>query len=147
MSSLVLNRRARFDYELLETFEAGLVLTGPEVKSIKAGKAHLNGAFVLFQNGELWLKGAHVHAYPPAAQVNPADPDRDRKLLLTKRELKHLIGSTQIKGLTLIPLSIYLKGGLIKVSFALGKGKKQYEKRDAIKAREIDRSLREHGDY
>lgn len=144
MPTLAINKSARFDYDLLETFEAGLVLTGPEVKSVKAGSVQLKGAFLDIRGTTLWLKNAHISKYPPAAGAQKEyDPTRDRKALVHKRELKRLIGKKKSEGLTFIPVSIYLKGNLIKLKFAVARGKKKYEKREAIKKRDIERQLRE----
>lgn len=142
--AIVVNKQARFDYDLLETFEAGLVLTGPEVKSVKAGSVQLKGAFLDIRGNSLWLKNAHISKYPPAAGAQKEyDPTRDKKVLVHKHELNKLIGKKKSDGLTLIPVSIYLKGDLIKLEFAVARGKKKYEKREAIKKRDIERQLRE----
>lgn len=143
MPTLAINKKARFDYELLETLEGGLKLTGAEVKSAKLGHAQLKGAFLHMHNGELWLKGAYIAAYKPAGRQDDYDPYRDRKVLVHKRELKRLIGKRQADGLTIVPLSLYTKTGLIKLEFAVGRGKKQYEKRETIKKRDVQRALRE----
>ncbi len=143
MSTLAVNKKAKFDYEILDTHEAGLVLTGPEVKSVKAGQVQLKGAFLHIKNGELWLKNAFIAKYKPAASYQEDyDAQRDRKVLVHKRELKRLIGKKQAEGLTIVPLSIYTKGNLIKLQFAVARGKKKYEKRETIKKRDVDRQLR-----
>ncbi|HAU66278.1 TPA: SsrA-binding protein [Candidatus Uhrbacteria bacterium] len=144
MSTLTINKKARFDYEILETFEGGLRLTGSEVKSIKAGHAQLKGAFLHIQGSELWLKGAFVQAYKPAGIQEEYDPYRDRKVLVHRREINRLMGKRQTKGLTIIPLSVYTKGDLVKLEFALGRGKKKYEKRETLKKRDIQKQMREH---
>lgn len=145
MKLLALNKRAKFDYELLEKFEAGLVLTGPEVKSAKAGSVQLKGSFLDIRGGQLWLKNAHITPYAPAASAQKDyDPTCDRKVLVHKRELKRLIGKKKMEGLTLVPVCLYLKNNLVKLEFAVAKGKKQYEKRETIKKREVDRQIREH---
>lgn len=145
MKILAINKRAQFDYELLEIFEAGLVLTGPEVKSAKAGSVQLKGAFLDIRAQELWLKNAHISAYKPAAGIQTDyDPTRDRKVLVHKRELKRLIGKKKEEGLTLIPVRMYIKQQLVKLEFAVARGKKKYEKRETIKKRDIDRQIREH---
>ncbi len=141
--SLAENKRARFDYELLDKLEGGLVLEGREVKSIKGGHVQLKGSFLMIRNGELWLKNAHVSAYGPAGN-RLYDPTRDRKVLIHKRELRRLIGKVQQEGMTLVPLAIYSKTGLVKLEFALARGKKKYEKREAIKKREVARTIKEH---
>lgn len=144
MKTLAVNKRARFDYDLQETFEGGLVLTGPEVKSAKAGSVQLKGAFLDIRSGELWLKNAHISRFGPAAGAQKEyEPDQDRKVLVHKREMKRFIGKKQAEGFTLVPLSIYLKGNLVKLEFAIGKGKKKFEKRDAIKKRDVDRHMRQ----
>jgi SsrA-binding protein len=143
MPTLAVNKKAKFDYEILDTIEAGLVLTGAEVKSIKAGSVQLKGAFLHIKDNELWLKNAYVAPYKPAGDSADYDPYQDRKVLVHKRELKKLIGKRQSEGLTIVPLSLYTKGNLIKLDFALARGKKKYEKRDAIKKRDVDRRLRE----
>lgn len=144
MKLLSLNKRAKFDYDLQEKFEAGLVLTGPEVKSAKAGSVQLKGAFLDVRGGQLWLKNAHISKYAPAASAQKEyDPARDRKVLVHKREIKRLIGKRKVEGLTLVPVCLYLKHNLVKLEFSIGKGKKQFEKRDAIKKRDVDRQIRE----
>jgi len=147
MPSLATIPRAKYDYHILETYEAGLVLTGYEVKAIKTGLISLKGSYVAIKNEEVWLINAFIPPYQP--KNTPADyqPDRTRKLLLNKKEIKGLIGRSKQKGLTLIPLRVYTKKGKIKLGFALGRGKKQFDKRRKIKEREnkrtIDRALRE----
>ena len=143
MSTLAVNKKARFDYEILETLEGGLRLTGPEVKSAKAGHAQLKGVFLHIQGAELWLKGAFIGAYKPAGIQEEYDANRDRKVLVHRRELVRLMGKRQTEGYTIIPLSLYTKGDLVKLEFAVARGKKQFEKRDSIKKREVDRNLRE----
>lgn len=135
---LASNRRARHDYEILETFEAGLRLSGTEVKAARNGKVQLKDSFVEVRNGEAWLVGAHISPYSHGNRENHP-PERDRKLLLRKRQIDRLFGRSQLKGQTVIPLSVYLKGNWIKVEVALAQGKKQYDKREAIKGRELDR--------
>lgn len=142
MPTLAVNKKARFDYEILDTFEGGLKLTGAEVKSIKAGHIQLKGAFLHIQNGELILKGSFVAPYKPAGNQEDYDSGADRKVLVHKRELNRLVGKKQVEGLTIVPLSVYTKGGLIKLEFAVAKGKKKYEKRDALKKRDVDRDIR-----
>lgn len=144
MKLLAINKRAKFDYDLQDKFEAGLVLTGPEVKSAKAGSVQLKGAFLDIRGGQLWLKNAHISKYAPAASAQKEyDPARDRKALVHKRELKRLIGKQKTEGLTLVPVCLYLKNNLVKMEFAVGKGKKKYEKRDALKKRDVDRDIRQ----
>lgn len=144
MKLLAVNKRAKFDYDLVETYEAGLVLTGPEVKSAKAGSVQLKGAFLDIRSEELWLKNSHISKYAPAASAQKEyDPARDRKVLVRKRELKRLIGKRKAEGLTLVPVSLYVKHNLVKLEFAVARGKKKYEKREAIKKRDVERHLRE----
>ncbi|MDD3285616.1 MAG: SsrA-binding protein SmpB [Patescibacteria group bacterium] len=146
MPTLANNRRASFDYDLLENYEAGLVLFGHEAKSAKAGHVNLSGAYVSLRSGsdgsELWLVGAHISPYRFAGQIPDYSPTRERKLLLNKKEIAHLIGKTQEKGLTLVPVKMYTKRSFVKLEFALGKGKKKYDKRESIKKRELDRQIR-----
>ena len=139
------NRRASFDYELLETFEAGLVLTGSEVKSLRKGGGSLSEAFARVRGGEVWLEGMHVQPYQQAS-YNNHDPLRSRKLLLKRREIRDITKGLERQGLTLVPTRLYFKDGWAKVSVALGRGKKLYDKRrDQAKKdaqRQIDRALK-----
>ena len=135
------NRKARFDYEILETFEAGLVLSGPEVKSIKNGRMNLAGCYINIHDGELYLIGASIAPYQPKNQPADYDPARSRKLLLHKKEIMSLLGKIQQKGLTLVPLKVYNKGRRIKLEFAIVRGKKKYDKRAVISKRESERSI------
>jgi SsrA-binding protein len=141
MKTLARNKRTRFDYEILQTFEAGLVLQGQEVKSIKLGHASLKGSYVTFIGEELFLKNATISPYKFAGKLTGYDPTRSRKILVHKKELASLRGKTQTQGLTLVPLSVYTKRGLVKLSFALAKGKKRYDKRETIKRREDERAI------
>ncbi len=141
MTTLAENRKARFDYEILNTFEAGLVLSGAEVKSIKNGRMNLTGSYINFHNGELYLIGAFIAPYQPKNQPTNYDPSRSRKLLLRKKEIISLIGKIKPKGLTLIPLKVYNKGRRIKLEFAVARGKKQYDKREVIAKREAARKI------
>lgn len=142
MAALTVNKRASYDYDILEKFEGGLMLTGAEVKSVKGGHAQLKGAFLEIHNGELWLKNAHISKYAPEGD-KPYDPSRNRKVLVHRRELKRLTGKAQTDGLTIVPLSVYTRGSLVKLEFALARGKKRFEKRETIKKREIERDLRQ----
>jgi SsrA-binding protein len=130
------NRRARHDYDILETYEAGMVLVGSEVKSLREGKAQLRDSFARVQDGEVWLYGVHIPPYAFANGFGAADPDRRRKLLLNRREIGELFRHTSQDSLTLIPLSIYFKDGRAKVDLALARGRKTYDKRHAIAARD-----------
>jgi SsrA-binding protein len=135
------NRKARFHYHILEKFEGGLVLVGSEVKSLRDGKADLADSYAEVKNGELWLVNCHIAPYSGANQFNH-EPMRPRKVLMHRREIDRLMGKVQEKGLTLVPLSLYFKGGRAKVDLGLGKGKKAFDKRETIKRRESDRELR-----
>jgi len=141
MTMFAENRKARFDYEILETFEAGLVLSGAEVKSIKNDRMNLTGSYLNFHNSELYLIGAFIAPYQPKNQPTDYDPYRSRKLLLHKKELVSLIGKIKPRGLTLIPLKAYNKGRRIKLEFAVARGKKQYDKREVIMKREVARKI------
>jgi len=136
------NRRGRFEYEIVDTFEAGIVLVGPEVKSLREGHANLGDAFATVHRGELWLEKLHISAYEAATRANPSDPQRRRKLLLHRREIDRLKGRIAEKGLTLIPLSVYFLRGRAKVELALARGKHQHDKRETIRRREGDREAR-----
>ena len=138
--SIARNPRARHDYHLLETWEAGLVLTGTEVKSLRAGKASLGEAYAHVRNGEVWLEGLSISAYLPGSYNNPP-PARSRKLLLHTQEIRKLIGGTSRKGLTIVPLELYFKDGIAKVAIALAKAKKQHDKREELKRRVAEREL------
>ncbi len=140
-SAIVQNRRARHDYEVLDTFEAGIALVGPEVKSLRAGKANLSDAYAVVSRGEVILKSLHISPYPQAARENP-DPRRDRKLLLHRGEIAKLGGQVAERGLTLVPLSIYWKEGRAKVELALARGRQRHDKRQAIRKREEEREVR-----
>lgn len=143
---LASNRKARHDYEILDTFEAGLVLTGTEIKSIRQGKINLKDGFVSIHQGEAWIKGVHISPYEQGNLFNH-DSLRNRKLLLHKREIIKLDQESQQKGLTLIPLKVYLVRGKAKLLFGLARGKNKYDKRHALKnqqaKRDIDRALKE----
>lgn len=136
MKKIAINRRARFDYEILETFEAGLVLKGYEVKSIKTGRISIKGAFVTIRGEELYLTNANIPLYQHAGKINDYEPTASRKLIMHKKEIKQLIGKARTEGLTLVPLSVYNKRRLIKLEFAIAKGKKKRDKREDIKKRE-----------
>lgn len=133
------NKKAFYDYEILETFEAGLVLIGQEVKSIKNSRISLKGSYIIIRNNELFLIGAKIPAYQPKNAPKDYDEERFRKLLLKKTEIKYLIGKSKQKGLTLMPLKVYNKNNRIKIEFGIAKGKKKYDKRDVMKKREFKR--------
>lgn len=134
------NKKATHEYHVLETFEAGVVLAGPEVKSVRAGKVSLAEAFARVENGEVWLHGLHISPYEPASRWN-ADPIRPRKLLLQRRQIRKLIGATQEQGYTLVPLDLYIRAGYVKLTLALARGKKLYDKREALKRKESQREM------
>jgi SsrA-binding protein len=134
------NRRARHDYHLVERFEAGLVLTGTEVKSLRQGQATLQRAFADIRDGELWLVGAHIPEYAQGNLANH-DPDRDRKLLLKRREIDSLLGKVQERGLTLVPTKLYFKDGRAKIELALARGKDVRDKRRDIAERDARRQI------
>lgn len=135
------NRQARYLYEILETYEAGIQLTGTEVKSIREGKVNLQDGYALIRNGEAWLLNAHISPYTGSGQYFNHEPRRTRKLLLHRQEIRKLIGKVEQQGLTLVPLKMYLKRGLVKVSIALGKGKKLHDKREDLKRRQDQRDI------
>jgi SsrA-binding protein len=135
------NRQARYLYEILETYEAGIQLTGTEVKSIREGKVNLQDGYALVRNGEAWLINMHISPYSGSGQYFNHEPRRTRKLLLHRQEIRKLIGKVEQQGLTLVPLRMYLKRGLVKVSIALGKGKKLHDKREDMKRRQDQRDI------
>ena len=139
-SSIARNKRARFDYEILETWEAGIVLTGTEVKSLREGKANIGDAYGVVRDGEIYLINMHVSPYERGGYANH-EPDRTRKLLLHRKEIRRLIGAVERQGLTLIPLELYFKNGVAKVTIALGKGKKLHDKRDTERRRDAEREM------
>lgn len=142
MPTYAKNKKARFDYEILETIEAGLVLSGMEVKAVRSGQAKLTGGYVTFHKGAPMLTNAHIPLYKYAGIVPGYQPDQSRKLLLSAKEIAYLRGKSQEKGLTIVPLSLYTKGSRIKVEIGIARGKKQFDKRQTIKKRETDRELR-----
>jgi SsrA-binding protein len=138
--SIATNRRARHDYEILETVEAGLVLRGTEVKSLRDSQVTFKDAYATIRNDEAWLRGCHINPYSHGTDANH-DPERDRKLLLHRREINRLSGRIAERGLTLIPLRLYLKGGRVKLELGLARGRKTHDKRSAIKEREVRREM------
>lgn len=132
------NKKARFEFFILETFEAGLVLKGTEIKSVRSGQISLQEAYVRTNGAEIWLIGAHIAPYEHASAFQH-DPKRDRKLLMHKKEIRKLYDEVRIKGMTLVPIRVYLKGGRAKLEIGLAKGKKQYDKRESIKERDVER--------
>ncbi len=141
MSNLATNKRAHFDYEILETFEAGLVLLGTEVKSIKSGRAKLDGGYVIVRGGEAYLVNTTIPAFQPINTAKNYDPERPRKLLLSQKELKKIETETDKQGLTAVALSLYNKNRHLKLSFGLARGKKKADKRESIKARDVKREI------
>lgn len=135
------NRKARHEFEILEVFEAGMVLKGPEVKSLRDGKTSFQDAFARVERGEMWLHSLHISPYEQANRFNE-DPVRPRKLLLNAHEIRRLVGKVEEKGLTLVPLEIYFVRGRTKVELALARGKKLHDKRDALKNRQLEREAR-----
>jgi SsrA-binding protein len=135
------NRQARFQYEILETYEAGIQLVGTEVKSIRAGKVNLKDGFALLRNGEVLLMNVHISPHHTTSQIFNHDPRRTRKLLLRKDEIRKLLGKVEQQGLTLVPLKMYLKRGWVKVDIALARGKKLHDKRDDIRKRQDQRDM------
>jgi SsrA-binding protein len=141
MADILSNPKARRDYHILETYEAGIVLKGTEVKALRAGKGQLSDAFARVENGQVFLYNAHIDEYS-FGNLQNHQPKAARKLLLHKAEIRKLFGQASVKGHALVPLSFYWKSGKVKVSLGLGKGKVQYDKRDDIKKRDSDRELK-----
>ncbi|MDY6785072.1 MAG: SsrA-binding protein SmpB [Cyanobacteriota bacterium] len=135
------NRQARYLYEILETYEAGISLSGSEVKSIRAGRVNLRDAYGLIRNGEAWLLNAHISPYQASSQYFNHEPRRTRKLLLKRKEISKLVGKLEQQGLTLVPLKMYFKRGWVKLSLGLGRGKKLHDKREAVRERQDKREM------
>lgn len=140
-ASLAQNKKAYHDYNILETIEAGIVLTGTEIKSVRASRINLKDGYAQIRNGEAWLMNVHISEYDQGNRFNH-DPLRARKLLLHKKEINKLIGETGQQGITLIPLKVYLKNGFAKVLLGVAKGKHEYDKRETIKRRDQEREIR-----
>lgn len=144
VKNIATNRKARHDYHIDDTYEAGLVLTGTEIKSIRAGRVNLRDSYATLKEGELWLMNTHIAPYDQGSYTNH-EPRRPRKLLMHRREINRIAGKIQEKGFTLVPLRLYLKNNLAKVELGLARGKKQYDKRAALREketrREIDRAV------
>jgi SsrA-binding protein len=140
--TVTVNRKARFDYEILETFEAGVVLTGTEIKAIREGKANLSDAYARPENGELWLHNAHIAQYSSGSRYNH-EPTRSRKLLMHKDQIRDLARQVSERGMTLVPLKLYLKKHRAKVELGLARGRKRYDKRRAITERDRQREAQE----
>ncbi len=136
------NRKARHDYEILDTFEAGIALQGSEVKSIRSGKAQIRDAYARIEDGEIWVHMVHIPPYEQAVGFGAHNPDRPKKLLMHRMEIERLKGKSQHGSLSLVPLSIYFKGGKAKMELALAKGRKTYDKRHELAARDAERDLR-----
>lgn len=143
MPNITVNKFAKSDYELQDSFEGGLILNGAEVKSAKSGNMKLQGAFLVIQKNELFLKNAHIGKYRPAGIQEDYDPTRTRKILIHKKELRKIVEKKQAQGLTIVPIRVYTKDGLVKIEFALARGKKKHEKRASIKKRDLDRRVKE----
>lgn len=144
MPTLATNKQGLYDHAVIDEIEAGIVLTGPEVKSVKHSQINLKGSYIsIDQKDEIWLIGAHISSYKPAAAIQTNyKPDRKRKLILKKKEIDFLRGKEKEKGLTILPISVYTKGSLIKIKLGLVKGKKKKDKREIIKKRDSDREIR-----
>ena len=144
--ALATNRRARYDYFISETFEAGMVLLGSEIKSAREGRINIAEGYVYLKNGEAWLENANIAAYAPAGEHGQHDPTRPRKLLLSKKQLRYLDDMTHRDGLTVVPLKVYIRNRVAKLQIGLAKGKRQVDRRNSIKERdakrEIDRAMR-----
>jgi SsrA-binding protein len=136
--NVTVNRKARYEYEILQVYEAGIVLLGTEVKALREGKANLVDSYGLLKDNEVWLMGAHISEYTQG-NINNHDPTRTRKLLMNRSEIRKLIGKVKEKGLTLVPLRIYFKKGRVKIEIALAKGKKVHDKRETIAKRDFNR--------
>jgi SsrA-binding protein len=147
MPILAVNKRAGFDYEVLDKYEAGLVLFGHEVKSVRAGNVNLKAAYITLKNDgarlpEAYLLNAHISLYKYASTIKDYDPTRSRKILLKSKEINYLMGKSKEQGLTLVPLRIYTKNRFLKLEFALARGKKKYDKREDLKKKDLDRESR-----
>ena len=142
MITIIENKKAYFNYQILEKFKAGIVLQGQEVKSIKSGKISLRGSFVVLRGEEVFLIGANIPPYQPKNAPKNYNPQRSRKLLLKKSEIRHLIGKAKQRGLTMVPLKVYTDKGKIKLEFGIVRGKKKVDKRELIKKREVEREIK-----
>ena len=142
-TAIATNRRARHEYEIEQTFEAGIALVGSEVKTLRSGKASLQDAYGVVNRGEIWVYGLHIPEYPQASILNH-EPARARKLLLHKKEIGKLAAKTQQQGYTLVPLKLYFKGNKVKVELALARGRRKWDKREAIAKREATREMAKH---
>jgi SsrA-binding protein len=138
---VVSNRKALHDYFIIDRYEAGIALRGTEVKSLRAGSANLQDGYAIVRNGEVWLVGMHISPFEKG-NINNHEPKRDRKLLLHKQEIRRLVGKISEQGLTLVPLKVYFKKNIAKVELGIARGKKSYDKREAIAKRDVERQLR-----
>ena len=138
--TITVNRKAYHDYHILESLEAGIALTGTEIKSIRAGRVNIRDAYARPEGGELWLVNAHIAAYQPGSHYNH-EPNRPRKLLLHRRQIDELAGMVMQKGLTLVPLKLYIKGGVAKLELGVARGKRLHDKREAMARRETEREI------
>ena len=142
MPTLTTNKKALHNYQVLEKHEAGIILTGAEVKSVKGGQINLAGSYISTRDNALWLVNCHISPYKMASTQQGYNPTHDRKLLLKRKEISSLIGTLSAKGLTVLPISVYTKGSLVKLEIGVCRGKKQFDKREIIKKRDTDRSIR-----
>ncbi len=142
MTKFADNPKIRFDYEIIEHLTAGLALSGSEVKSIRHGKISLAGAFVAVRGNEVYLVNANIEPYQPKNILGEYDPMRPRKLLVSKKELETLVNAEESKGLTIVPISVYNKGRFLKIDIGIGRGKKKFDKRQAIKKRDVERDIK-----
>src|SRR6266699_6798276 len=143
ISVIATNRRARHDYDIEQTYEAGIALVGSEVKTLRSGKASLQDSYGVINRGEVWVYGLHIPEYPQASMLNH-EPTRARKLLMHRKEIAKLAAKTQQQGYTLVPMRLYFKGNKVKVELALAKGRKKWDKREAIAKREVTREMAKH---
>jgi SsrA-binding protein len=139
-TAVATNRKARHDYDILETIEAGISLQGSEIKSVRSGQINIKEGYVLIENTQAWLVNVHISPYDPASRMNH-DPLRKKRLLLHKKEIRKLQESQQLKGLAVVPLKVYLKGGFAKIELGVGRGLKQYDKRQKIAKRDAEREI------
>ena len=142
MNILIFNRKAKFNYAIAETFEAGIILTGKEVKSLRDKRGKLEGAHCYISNNEIYILNFNIPSYQPKNVMGETAPDRTRKLLLKRKEINYLTGKLQEKGLSLVPISVYLKNNHIKLELGLGKGKSKIDKRETIKKRDMEREMK-----
>jgi len=142
MPELAKNKKVLFDYDILEKFEAGLVLTGQETKSVRLGNISLKGTYVTFHAGSAYLTNAHISKYKPAGKLEDYDPERSRRVLLKAKQIRYLQGKSQEKGLTIVPISVYTRQRFIKLEIAVARGRHTYDKREVIKKRDLDKEVK-----